>query len=80
MNGQFTVHRGTTPTYVQKRDRRLTWASGHRRALRLAHSFCIEGANNPPVQVYDKKLCQLSYRMVRDFFAETFFGQMGISC
>ncbi len=36
------------------------------------HSFCIEGANNPPVQVYDEKLCQQSYRMMRDFFAETF--------
>ena len=36
------------------------------------HSFCVEGANNPPVQVYDEKLCQQSYRMMRDFFAETF--------
>ncbi|NKB49370.1 MAG: dienelactone hydrolase family protein [Alphaproteobacteria bacterium] len=36
------------------------------------HSFCVKGANNPPVQVYDEKLCQQSYRMMRDFFAETF--------
>ncbi len=36
------------------------------------HSFCVEGANNPPVQVYDEKLCQQSYRLMRDFFAHTF--------
>jgi dienelactone hydrolase len=36
------------------------------------HSFCIEGANNPPIQVYDEKLCQQSYRMMRDFFEQTF--------
>jgi len=36
------------------------------------HSFCVPGANNPPVQVYDEKLCRQSYRMMRDFFAETF--------
>ncbi len=36
------------------------------------HSFCVEGANNPPVQVYDEKLCQQSYRMMRDFFEQTF--------
>jgi dienelactone hydrolase len=36
------------------------------------HSFCVEGANNPPVQVYDEKLCQQSYRLMRDFFEETF--------
>ncbi|MDA1311623.1 MAG: dienelactone hydrolase family protein [Proteobacteria bacterium] len=36
-----------------------------------AHSFCVKGANNPPVQVYDEKLCQQSYRMMRDFFAQT---------
>ncbi len=36
------------------------------------HSFCIEGANNPPVSVYDDKLCKQSYRMMRDFFEQTF--------
>lgn len=36
------------------------------------HSFCVKGANNPPVQVYDEDLCQQSYRMMRDFFAQTF--------
>ena len=35
------------------------------------HSFCIEDANNPPIQVYDEALCQQSYRMMRDFFEET---------
>ena len=35
------------------------------------HSFCVEGANNPPVQVYDERLCQKSYRLMRDFFDET---------
>jgi dienelactone hydrolase len=37
-----------------------------------AHSFTIEGANNPPGQIYDEKLCRQSYRMMRDFFAEIF--------
>jgi dienelactone hydrolase len=37
------------------------------------HSFCVEGANNPAGgSLYDKALCQKSYRMMRDFFAETF--------
>jgi dienelactone hydrolase len=35
------------------------------------HSFCDKGANNP-AQRYDEKLCKQSYRMMRDFFAETF--------
>jgi dienelactone hydrolase len=35
------------------------------------HSFCVKGANNPPVQVYDEKLCKQSYRMMRDFFEQT---------
>ncbi len=39
---------------------------------RGTHSFCVHGANNPPVQVYDEELCQQSYRMMRDFFAKTF--------
>lgn len=39
---------------------------------RGTHSFCVPGANNPPVQVYDEKLCKKSYQMMRDFFAETF--------
>lgn len=39
---------------------------------RGTHSFCVPGANNPPVQVYDEELCKKSYRMMRDFFAETF--------
>ncbi len=39
---------------------------------RGTHSFCVHGANNPPVQVYDEQLCQKSYRMMREFFAETF--------
>jgi dienelactone hydrolase len=34
------------------------------------HSFCDKGANNP-AQRYDEKLCKQSYRMMRDFFAET---------
>jgi len=38
---------------------------------RGTHSFCVPGANNPPVQVYDEKLCKKSYQMMRDFFAET---------
>jgi len=36
------------------------------------HAFCIEGANNPPIQVYDEALCQQSYRLMRDFFEQTF--------
>ena len=36
------------------------------------HSFCVEGANNPPVQVYDEALCRQSYRLMRDFFTHTF--------
>jgi hypothetical protein len=39
---------------------------------RGTHSFCVHGANNPPVQVYNEELCQQSYRMMRDFFAKTF--------
>ncbi len=35
------------------------------------HSFCDVGANNPQ-QRYDEKLAKKSYRMMRDFFAETF--------
>jgi dienelactone hydrolase len=35
------------------------------------HSFCDKGASHP-VQRYDEKLCRQSYRMMRDFFAETF--------
>lgn len=34
------------------------------------HSFCDKGANSPS-QRYDEKLCRQSYRMMRDFFAET---------
>ena len=34
--------------------------------------YTIEGANNPPGQIYDEKLCRQSYRMMRDFFAEIF--------
>ena len=37
------------------------------------HSFCVEGTNNPAGgSLYDEALCQKSYRMMRDFFAETF--------
>jgi dienelactone hydrolase len=36
------------------------------------HSFCVKGANNPPVQVYDPALCAQSYRMMHDFFDHTF--------
>jgi dienelactone hydrolase len=37
------------------------------------HSFCVTGANNPGSgQIYDEKLCRQSYRMMRDFFTETF--------
>jgi dienelactone hydrolase len=39
---------------------------------RGTHSFCVPGADNPPVQVYDEKLCRQSYRMMRDFFEQTF--------
>lgn len=35
------------------------------------HSFCDVGIFND-IQRYDEKLCQQSYRMMRDFFAETF--------
>jgi dienelactone hydrolase len=35
------------------------------------HSFCDVGANNP-AQRYDEKLARQSYRMMRDFFANTF--------
>jgi len=34
------------------------------------HSFCVLGANRDS-QRYDDKLCKQSYRMMRDFFAET---------
>lgn len=35
------------------------------------HSFCNREANSE-AQRYDDKLCKQSYRMMRDFFAETF--------
>ncbi len=35
------------------------------------HSFCNKEANTE-TQRYDEKLCNQSYRMMRDFFAETF--------
>ncbi|MGE0253536.1 MAG: dienelactone hydrolase family protein [Alphaproteobacteria bacterium] len=35
------------------------------------HSFCDKGVNNA-IQRYDEKLKDQSYRMMRDFFAETF--------
>jgi len=35
------------------------------------HSFCDKGVNNA-IQRYDEKLKNQSYRMMRDFFAETF--------
>lgn len=35
------------------------------------HSFCDKGANGP-AQRYDEKLAKQSYRMMRDFFAQTF--------
>ncbi len=35
------------------------------------HSFCDKGQNGEALR-YDEKLCQQSYRMMRDFFAETF--------
>ena len=34
------------------------------------HSFCDKGQNSDALR-YDEKLCQQSYRMMRDFFAET---------
>lgn len=36
-----------------------------------SHSFCDKGADNE-LQRYDEKLCNQSYRMMRDFFSETF--------
>lgn len=35
------------------------------------HGFCVHGAADT-LQRYDEKLCQQTYRMTRDFFAETF--------
>ncbi len=35
------------------------------------HSFCDKGQNGEALR-YDEKLCQQSYRMMREFFAETF--------
>ncbi|MDA0786369.1 MAG: dienelactone hydrolase family protein [Proteobacteria bacterium] len=35
------------------------------------HAFCVPGENNPPMTLYDEELCQKSYRMMREFFAET---------
>ena len=35
------------------------------------HSFCVLGANSE-TQRYDDKLCRQSYRIMRDFFSETF--------
>jgi len=35
------------------------------------HSFCDKGANGP-AQRYDEKLAKQSYRMMREFFAQTF--------
>ena len=35
------------------------------------HSFCVLGANTE-TQRYDDRLCRQSYRMMRDFFSETF--------
>lgn len=34
------------------------------------HSFCDKGQNGPALR-YDEKLCRQSYRMMREFFAET---------
>jgi dienelactone hydrolase len=34
------------------------------------HSFCDHTANRPEA-LYDEKLCRKSYRLIRDFFAET---------
>ena len=36
-----------------------------------SHSFCDVGVDNE-IQRYDEKLCQQSYRMMRDFFSEIF--------
>ncbi len=36
-----------------------------------SHSFCDKGVNNE-LQRYDEKLCNQSYRMMRDFFSEIF--------
>lgn len=35
------------------------------------HAFCVRGANNPPQTLFDEALCLKSYRMMREFFAET---------
>ena len=35
------------------------------------HSFCDKGQNGEALR-YDEKLCRQSYRMMRDFFGETF--------
>ena len=35
------------------------------------HGFCVHGAADV-LQRYDEKLCRQTYRMVRDFFNETF--------
>jgi dienelactone hydrolase len=35
------------------------------------HSFCVLGADSD-TQRYDEKLCNKSYRLMRDFFDETF--------
>lgn len=35
------------------------------------HGFCVHGAADP-LQRYDDRLCRQTYRMVRDFFSETF--------
>ncbi len=36
-----------------------------------SHSFCDVGKFND-LQRYDEKLCQQSYRIMRDFFSEVF--------
>ena len=35
------------------------------------HAFCVRGENNPPMTLFDEELCQKSYRMMHEFFAET---------
>lgn len=35
------------------------------------HAFCVRGENNPPMTLFDEDLCQKSYRMMHEFFAET---------
>jgi dienelactone hydrolase len=35
------------------------------------HAFCVRGENNPPMTLFDEALCQKSYRMMHEFFAET---------